>query len=740
MRSEKAFVICCLCSFLSITTYSFADWPNLRHRDTARQVELRPRLDQIRQEHPRIFCRAGDFEEIRQRAEATPEIREVYGWLLEWARGDHFYRNLWATPNQLMAVCVAYRLAPEEPILNHAISIADYLAEAQGDSWTWPRVAKGLAFAFDWLYDDLTPEQRQRYGEASLHAAKECYKTWRHSDFNNHQYLEYGPVLYTGIALWREGIDDATAEQLALDGLNMLVDHLMPAHEVVGQGDGGWHESMSYHAFFTYEFAHLIEFWTSASRGAECEERKEYRSGEDLWTDYTGLDGEAAWHVHCNRPFDEKRVSVADIGGRDAFGSANAQYLVLLQRRRRDGLARYWTDRIKEEAIRRRAAGVNYARAGGDWWPYILWYDPDVLAIQREELPPSRFFSGLGWVTMRSNWTPDATFALFVCAPLWLGGHQHADNNSFIIHKGGLLALDSGVYEGTPHRANYYARTIAHNTVTILDPNEQFNGGTWGSGRPGEGSNDGGQLFTSGPERVSDVTPGDEYHRGKILAYESNDVFTYVVGDATRSYSPEKLREFTRAFLYLRPNVFVIFDRVEATQGDFVKTWLLHSAQEPELSEKTARISNGEGQLQMWTLWPVQPEITKIGGSGHEFEVNGRNYPPTDKKNYDADEAGRWRIEVRSAEVTERQYFLHVLVTTDADAQYGENPPYPWRKVGQSVELLQAEGQLGAVIRNSDGVAKVLFTTEGVLTGTLELSDTTGSVRYHRLGIMGAGK
>jgi hypothetical protein len=108
----------------------------------------------------------------------------------------------------------------------------------------------------------------------------------------------------------------------------------MPAHDMVGQGDGGWHESMSYHAFFTYEFAHLIELWASAS-------------GEDLWGDYTGLDGEAAWHIHCNRPFDEGRVSVADIGGRDAFGSANAEYLVLLQRKRRDGLARYWTDHIK---------------------------------------------------------------------------------------------------------------------------------------------------------------------------------------------------------------------------------------------------------------------------------------------------------------------------------------------------------------------------------------------------------
>jgi hypothetical protein len=62
---------------LLLTTYSFANWPDLRQRDTARQAELRPRLEKIQQDHPRIFCRTEDFVEIRQRIKATPEIKEV---------------------------------------------------------------------------------------------------------------------------------------------------------------------------------------------------------------------------------------------------------------------------------------------------------------------------------------------------------------------------------------------------------------------------------------------------------------------------------------------------------------------------------------------------------------------------------------------------------------------------------------------------------------------------------------
>ena len=92
------------------TTYCLADFPNLGQRDTARQDELRPRLEKIRKDHPRIFCHSEDFPEIRKRVELTPEIKEVYGWLLEWARNDHYYQNLWATPNQLIAACVAYRI------------------------------------------------------------------------------------------------------------------------------------------------------------------------------------------------------------------------------------------------------------------------------------------------------------------------------------------------------------------------------------------------------------------------------------------------------------------------------------------------------------------------------------------------------------------------------------------------------------------------------------------------------
>lgn len=72
----------------------------------------------------------------------------------------------------------------------------------------------------------------------------------------------------------------------------------------------------------------------------------------------------------------------------------------------------------------------------------------------------------------------------------------------------------------------------------------------------------------------------------------------------------------------------------------------------------------GDGRLAVETLLPRASEILSIGGPGHEFEIDGVNYPP--KKNYDPDEAGRWRIEVSPSEPALRDYFLHVLSTSEA--------------------------------------------------------------------------
>ena len=632
-----------------MTTVALCDWPRLRHRDPARQQVLREKLSLIRLDRPRMFATPTQVRQARDRIANTPEIAECYAWMRDWAYSDHFYRNLWVTPKQLQAAAFCYRIENRPPeILKHCLAIMDYLCEAKPDSWTYPRIVRGLSMAYDWLHEDLTDQQRRKYALRIIDCAKNCYRTWRHSELNNHLYLEYGPILYAGIALYKGGIDEETVEQLLLDGIELLLDNFIPAHELISAPDGGWYESMGYHAFFTHEYAHQLELWQSAT-------------GEDVWSGPGGLKGDAHWLVYNHRPWDYSRIGVADIGKRDSFDTGVAWYLPLLVHHHKDGVAKWWLDYLKAEALRRHEQGGRYDLAPHIWWPYVLWYDPEVETVPPSELPLARTFRGLGWVSMRSSWEPDATFALFICGD-WFGGHQHCDNNSFIIHKRAPLAIDSGVYDAGPHRANYSARSIAHNMILVHDPDEFFSGGTWGqqTDEAHRTENDGGQLYTPSPNRARDVVKGSEYDRADILAFQLGPEFTYVVGDATRSYSAKKLKQFVRVFLHLRPDVFVIFDRVESTQPEFRKTWLLHSVNEPAIEGDTVRLQNGEGSLWCKRLSPQEAQVRKIGGPGHEFEVNGRNFP-SEKA---TEESGAWRVEVSPTTPAARDYFVHIISTS----------------------------------------------------------------------------
>jgi len=639
-----------------------------------------------------------EIEAVWNRIKGNPSVRECYQWLKDWAYSGHFYRNLWATPKQLQGAVVAYRLEGRPAgLLANCLRIMDYLCEAKPDSWTYPRVVRGLSMAYDWLYVDLTAQQKQKYGGRIVECAKACYNTWQHTELNNHVYLEYGPILYAGVALLNEGIDDEAVEQLLLDGMQLLLDAFIPAHALLAQ-DGGWYESMSYHAFFTMEYAHLLELWQHATE-------------EQVWDGPGGLQGDAHWLVYNAWPWDDSRVHVADIGHSSSQDLGIAWYLPLLWARHRDGVARFWTEHLKSRALAGHKRGKKYALGPHLWWPYILWYDETVPIAPREELPLARHFRGVGWVSMRSNWEPDATFALFICSDWW-GGHQHCDNNSFVIHKYAPLAIDSGVYDAGAHRANYSARTIAHNTIAIFDPNEEFFGGTWGQSRRTRTVNDGGQLYTPSPPGVAACGPGTKYDRGDIISYELTPWYTYAVGDATRSYRLSKVKEFTRAFLHLQPDLFVVFDRVENSNPDFVKCWLLHSINEPVIDNKTITLTNRQGSLTCQTIYPSSLQMVAIGGPGREFEVDGQNFP-TSKK--DA-EAGNWRVEVSPAEFAKRDYFLHVLRTA------GTTPVTP------HAEPLQGDDRLGVRIIDDGKTYEVRFAITGSLVGHLRIVDNAGRI------------
>lgn len=352
----------------------------------------------------------------------------------------------------------------------------------------------------------------------------------------------------------------------------------------------------------------------------------------------------------------------------------------------------------------------------------FLWDDPEVLPrdpalADEDELPRQRYFSGVGHLVMRDGWTPDSTWIEFDCGP-YLAKHQHLDQNHFTIYHGGYLAIDSGAdYTDTesPHYLNYFRRTVAHNSVLVYDAAEKF---FW-SDNIVPAANDGGQRMNSarywntirsrddwertrdlwdlGAMRVVDHVPG-QYH--------------YALGDASRAYSREKLRRFTREIVYVpAQGLLFIFDRVVSTNPTFHKAWLLHGVNPPSIDQNDGQdtkdftnanrfcFREGTGELLVHSLLPRARVVTRRGGPGNEFYApgddhgglwgSGENWPleppegaalPDDPKlrhmwkafwgedfnkilssNRKHVVPGGWRIEVSPAEPAEEDFFLHVF-------------------------------------------------------------------------------
>src|SRR4029079_16879415 len=109
-----------------------------------------------------------------------------------------------------------------------------------------------------------------------------------------------------------------------------------------------------------------------------------------------------------------------------------------------------------------------------------------------------------------------------------------------------------------PYGINAYKRTVAHNSLLILDPSEKF------SVRFTNAANDGGQLWTDEDENLKGA---------KIIAYDARRAYTYICADLTPAYASKKASLVRRQLVYVRPGTVVILDRVISPHPEFQKVW-----------------------------------------------------------------------------------------------------------------------------------------------------------------------
>ncbi len=355
---------------------------------------------------------------------------------------------------------------------------------------------------------------------------------------------------------------------------------------------------------------------------------------------------------------------------------------------------------------------------------HLILNDPTLGGKSNAALPLTRYYdSPNGAMIARTGWNdgydaPDV-IAHMKIGELWAANHEHLDAGTFQIYYKGILASESGYYGsgyGSSHDYNYHKRTVAHNALTIYDPNEQlvyYN----------NVANDGGQKTPANgaePTTMDAWMKDGKYERAEVMAHEFGPdpvkpEYSYLAGDITKAYS-EKVDEVLRSMVFLpledadHPATFVVMDKVTSANKDFKKSWLLHMQEEPTVDgNKTivTRTTYGyNGRMVNETLLPKSVEITKIGGEGKEFVIDGVNYPIGKAVNAAA-EVGWGRVEVSPTEANETDYFLNVMTVSDADTTAPD----------LESTLIEGDNYAGAIISNRVAVfAKDKARIEGSLS------------------------
>ncbi len=675
---------------------------------SAEPSELLPKPDEIpvmvRKERPRMFLNQGMIPAIRQYA-LTHE-KDYYQSLVEQVRTfpedapEEWGKS--ASPRYgVNAMLGAFVWLLERDSSGNATDVgltglkrAKTYIQAEldfnerqihsGNGVNWYSISRVSALAaYDWIHSELTAAEREAFAKRFIELFQKEHELRRTLNRYNGGGITGGfygaPNLpwYIGLAFMGDGIADEYAEQSLIKG---YTDHVALL-DFRSEEDAGSPSIATGYSFGMYPFTEFnFMFSLNSATGVSAESAHTSPSLLPNWVLWNWIptnEGPRGWGLGDNQNF----------GG---FVEGFLKMHML-------SIAHFYADTHPD-----RAALAAWVRQNvltdlehdSMWWPLapLLTFRAADLPEAKgptESWPRAAHFPSLGVVSMRSGWKPGDTFAVFLSG----GGvesHRHYDVGHFIIHKDGVLALDSGTYGNRlrePFLTEYFYRSVAHNTLLIEAPS----------------SNDLPAKVWGGP---ADTLDGGQYrYGGEQVAFTTNDEFTYIATDMTDVYHPDKAEEVTRQFVFIYPNVFVIYDRVEADEEDFSKAWLLHTAKEPEILEnRIFRATQGDGVIHSRTLLPEDAELIPVGGEGKQFWSADKNYPPTTP--YEPHELwGAWRMEVRPGENRKRDEFLHVLAVGDNGLQSVEG-----------AELILSDSRTGVRIPTGKGSVELYFARDGDLS------------------------
>ena len=578
-----------------------ASTPLLHEIQTLRST-LRPELANV---HPRVYFTDKELGDLRARAHG-PEKQ----W---WQDRLRHLRALQGPPPPppaetrraqndvafaIAEAAFAYRIEGNPRYLAAAKQYMDAAVsyDVWGYSFSKPNVdlaaghlLYGMGLAYDLLYNDLTPTEREKYRSKIArqgHLLFEYFaprpsRSWAYSQ--NHTFI---PMAGLGIAAYAVYGEVPEAKQWAALA-RAIYDKVLATYSK----DGYYYEGFEYWVFATPWIIHYLD-------------AQKHATGEDLF-DQPGLRLTHLYAAHSLTPDGQMMFDFGDVfagsitrakTGDDyershPNGHFESNYNLLY-----DLAARFNSSEIQGVADWMKSLG----HTGQEEWWTLVWRNPTLKSAPISSLPTWHRFPDHDVAYWRSSWDANATAFAFKCGPPeghaaaalissmhdWHTeeGHVHPDVNSFILWAHvQYLTGDSG-YAGVP-------LTIEHNTL-LVDGN--------GQGNEGHG-HDAWAGF-----------PYQQMNNARITVAELRpDGFT-LEGEGAPAYSSSLgLTHYLRRITMKKPGKLEITDSIESS-APHIFTEVIHS---------DAMISPIAKQQYKTTINGVPLNVHLLSPAGADFKV-----------------------------------------------------------------------------------------------------------------------
>ncbi|MBT6765453.1 MAG: DUF4962 domain-containing protein [Prolixibacteraceae bacterium] len=605
-------------------------------------------LNNVSSNHPRVFAKKNELNELRTRAKNYKEtiaiLEEADKMLtqippteqsaLPAHKGENKYEDSmiaqtasralgWKVLSALNALSQAYTLTGDIRYFRAAKKWMGEVADWDPNGITHlsnfgdSGIMTSLALAVDTFWDLLTAAEREKMINQSATRANNFYNLWigkvesRSSSMHVWQHILH-QMFQTSMALSGE-----TPE--ADKWIEYIYELWIAQFPKMGESDGAWFNGIGYFGMNT------LTIYDMSSSLSEL-------AGVDFqWSDW--FRNNPKWLMYAFPP--------NSVG--DGFGN--------------DG-DKYWYPTMKY-------AGFTDAAARLFNSPYAAWYSKEVakglnqeiageaefrwFRIQRTnkrplpeisekfDFPQAAHFPDVGVAYMHTSLhkVEDNLMLSATSSPFGAMGHAHAEQNNFNIAFGGKRLFYNSGYRpkmADPHHQGWHKHTRGHNGILIDGEGQPFDAGAYG------------------------WMP--RFLHGKQISY--------AVGDASNAYSASDLqsldlgmKRFRRHYIMLRPSTIVIYDELEADHPA-EWTWLLHNdlGLKTDSEAKTIIAENefANAQVSLYSSTDIEFNVTDT------FSIPARNWNrKVDQDGNIIDFVDQWHFSGIIKEKTPKMRYLAII-------------------------------------------------------------------------------